>query len=156
MIAQTITAAFFIAEGIRRGQWSALVLGPGHRNLLRSSQAGPACADPAPRRLPRPSTHAREARVVAAVGFDTMKATSPSSANLRQGTTGDWKNDMDMEAWVKFDEVFDARMGRCDHRGASAILSGVGGHLYASARRADSAEGSVPRSGEGCRFGTCG
>ena len=38
MIAQTITAAFFIAEGIRRGQWSALVLGPGHR----SSQAGPA------------------------------------------------------------------------------------------------------------------
>jgi len=57
-----------------------------------------------------PLTPAKRDAVVAAVGFDTMKATSPLSANLRLGTTGDWKNHMDREAWVKFDEVFDARM----------------------------------------------
>ena len=57
-----------------------------------------------------PLTPAKRDAVVAAVGFDTMKATSPWSANLRQGTTGDWKNHMDGGAWVKFDEVFDARM----------------------------------------------
>jgi len=54
-------------------------------------------------------TPAKRDAVVAAVGFENMKATSKLGL-LRQGTTCDWKNHMDREAWARFDEVFDSRL----------------------------------------------
>ena len=75
-----------------------------------------------------PLTPAKRNAVVAAVGFDTVKATSPWSANLRQGTIGDWKNHMEGGAWVKFDEVFDARMEDVTIAEPLRYFQGVGGH----------------------------
>jgi len=62
-----------------------------------------------------PLTPAKRDAVVAAVGFESMKASATKGGSvqtslLRQGTIGDWKNHLDRERWSRFDQVFDARL----------------------------------------------
>jgi putative glutathione S-transferase len=57
---------------------------------------------------------AKHAAVVAAVGFQAMKADSSSahsSTLLRKGEIGDWVNHMGEAEWARFDEAFDDALG---------------------------------------------